>query len=551
MDSHRHGHSVLGSLSRTETSERSVVADAAPAREPVPPVVKSSWGYTVLALVLAALALRLFLTRYQWCMDSDEIAYVAIAQGGVAGKGYFNDIFPPLYPMLIGWASRLVGDLEKGGRLVSAVCGALLVLPVFLLARRVFDRQIALTAAALVVVYPILTEYSTYVMTESAFALLLVTAVLTFVIVLAGGGVGFSLITGVLLGAAALLRPEAAAFVALFAVALLAAAAFGPARLPAPWLALGLLLLGFALPTFPYARYLKKTTGHWALSGKAELMLARAEAVGDPYPIWATDKFWTGTSPETRKKGLAEQVLSDPLKSAKIWLMNLHLMDKYAIPGLFPPLMIFMIGLGLLRTNLSLSSGLPEWLLLACLAPYLVVLFFQADARIFSPLVPIALMWAARGVQSAQQALDANLRARSWPVRNVLLIFIALSLLPYTLRPLYRGDMRKIYRDVGVWLKEHQPAPLRVADRKNYVAHYAGAEFVMLPLGDYDQILAFCRKRQATHMVVDTKLVAVVRPQLAFLLDPKHAPSELEFVREFRDRYETLLVLYRVRAQET
>lgn len=163
----------------------------------------------ILLLFTLALILRLVLLRYRHCIETDGVAYVAIARGLIQHGTLEDTLFPPFYPALLGLTSLLVGDYELSGRIISAIAGSLLVIPVFLLGERLYSRRIGYLAATLVVFYPALVEFSTYVLTESSYTFLFTCVVLATLVAFKRQRWPFFAISGVLLGLGYLIRPEA------------------------------------------------------------------------------------------------------------------------------------------------------------------------------------------------------------------------------------------------------------------------------------------------------------------------------------------------------
>jgi hypothetical protein len=71
--------------------------------------------------------------------------------------------------------------------------------------------------------------------------------------------------------------------------------------------------------------------------------------------------------------------------------------------------------------------------------------------------------------------------------------------------------------------------------RHTEIGLYSGRRLVASPNASLDQVLAYGRRNGASYLVVDDREITTLRPQLSILLDPAHAPSELEYVRTFGD----------------
>ena len=170
----------------------------------------------LLILVLSALLIRvLWAVLFAGEIDTEGAEYARIAQNLLAGKGYVGIAtpgtqlcFPPLFPFLIAGVTWIVGDAEVSGRIVSIVFGALLVVPVHSIARRMFGERTALAAAALTAFHPYLIVFSTTVFCELTFLTLFLAAVASAMYAASNFTPVALAVSGGLYGASYLVRPE-------------------------------------------------------------------------------------------------------------------------------------------------------------------------------------------------------------------------------------------------------------------------------------------------------------------------------------------------------
>lgn len=184
--------------------------------------------------------------------DYDQIA-VSLATRGEYGfaPGQLTSIRPPLYPALLASIYRVAGVQNyQAVRGVQIVLSLLTTVLVYLLARRLYDQQVAIAAAALHCFYPSLVGATNLVLTETLFTLLLVGFLLLIERSLATQSRWALASAGVVLGLAALTRSVVWLFPP-FAVLLIIAFSRQPT-----WprrLASALpLVLGFALTLAPW-----------------------------------------------------------------------------------------------------------------------------------------------------------------------------------------------------------------------------------------------------------------------------------------------------------
>lgn len=455
-----------------------------------------------LAITVVAFVLRFLVAEFIPVIDADGVAYVGIARQFRATGSPFDPLFHPLYPLCIALAKPLAADWEAAGRLVSALFGALLILPSFALTRAILGRRAAILSAMLIAVHPGLVRSSTSVMSEPAYTFLLLCGVLAGWRGLGAGPRALVALAGLCFGLAYLARPEGALYlVGLIAVAALLIAR-GRRRVPElmPWM--GSAVFVFLAVAAPYLWYLNGAWGSWTLSGKIghNLVLQHGVAAA-PSPIpWRV-------------------------------LENAVLFQKYALPDLFPGILILLVLPGVLD-----RARTPGWLgrdgvLLAASLPPFVSLAFHIESRIFFPSLPFLLPFAAVGaLWAAVTVFDAR---RAWRWSLVLVLGVALALAPSTLRPVLRPDAGALlYRQAARWVEETQPRDAVLLDRKPFVAFYSGRRFAPLPRVGPEELLATARRVGARLVVLDSRELPYDRPRLIPLLWGPPPPG-LEVVRDF------------------
>jgi 4-amino-4-deoxy-L-arabinose transferase-like glycosyltransferase len=159
-----------------------------------------------------------------------------IAQGHfydrrIFGHTYPTALHPPLFSLLLAPVALLGGVHVLPQRIVGCVVGAVNVVLIWQLAKRLAGRRAARVAAAIALVYPPLVTADGALQSEPLYILLLLVALLLASDLLADATVHAALLLGGVLGLATLTRTEALLLIALLAVpALRRPAAGGAAR---------------------------------------------------------------------------------------------------------------------------------------------------------------------------------------------------------------------------------------------------------------------------------------------------------------------------------
>jgi len=468
-----------------------------------------------LAVAVIALAIRMLVAGSMPVIQPDGVVYLTMAKQFQATGSPFDPLFHPLYPICIALAQPLVGDWEMSGRLVSALFGALVILPAFALARGIVGRQAALVAAVFTAVHPRLVQNSASVLCEATYTFLLVCGVLAARYGLVGGARALIPFAGLCLGLAYLVRPEGALYlVGLVLVALfMLVTARARAAVVLPWI--GAAVLVFGVVVAPYVWYLAEVWGHVTLSGKIDHNLGLS------------------TSAATAPSPLPMRVLE-----------NVLLFQKYAVPDLLPWILLLLLLPGMLARGRTEGWLGRDAVLVAAALPPFASLAFHVEPRIFLPILPFILPFAAVGTLWAAVTLTDARRGSRWALAMALVV--ALVLVPWTFQPILRPDAgAALYRQAARWIAETQPRDAVLLDRKPLVAFYSARRWVPLPRVGPVELLAAARHAGARLVVLDSREFLFDRPGLVPLLWGPPPPG-LDVLRDFdaapADRLRILVV---------
>ena len=107
----------------------------------------------IVGLFVVALLIRFGMIWLAGTATPPEIRFVSLASGLVSGAGYQgldmripNAVLPPGFPLLVALITWVLGDPLLSGRLLAAVAGACITLPIVGITRRVFSDAAAARA---------------------------------------------------------------------------------------------------------------------------------------------------------------------------------------------------------------------------------------------------------------------------------------------------------------------------------------------------------------------------------------------------------------------
>ena len=117
--------------------------------------------FILAGLTFLSFLLRLF-TAPPVIIYPDSCLYLSFAKSMLNGKFSFDfqggdeAMLSPLYSIFSAGFSFFTGDIELSGVLISAIAGALLIIPVFYLARAIYNERAAWICAVLILYSPVL-----------------------------------------------------------------------------------------------------------------------------------------------------------------------------------------------------------------------------------------------------------------------------------------------------------------------------------------------------------------------------------------------------------
>jgi len=523
-------------------------------------------------LTLIAGALRVVsvttLPRIVW---GDEPFYLWLGRNWLTGHGYtftgYNDVHhTPLYPLASGLLYLVTGNLELASNILFVLFGALLVIPIYAIARMIYTTRVAAIAGILIAVWPMLTMSILYwgTMTEPLYYTLVYAGIATGLVVLQKDTARAAALTGILFALAYLTRPEAIGYVVAWLGAFIIIRTF-QRRLLYALFPIGAFVLGFALLFLPYAAYVREHTGEWMVTEKAGVtyVTSNSLAYGDTATFdratWGLDS--TGEevfffSRESYNVSMLQVITQDIPAFARLVYNNIRrFANSLLSPRLFPYLLVPIVALGWLRHPWSSRRLAQEFYLLLLISPVLGFIIFFIQDRYIAAIVPGLLIWAAHGLDALGDWLvqtGEHLRAGSplpIPLRRALaalplglvLLYMAATV-PETYQANQVGSFRPEHKGIGLWMRMNLPPGGIVMARYPAIAFYAEKRWVPTPNAPWPDVVCYARHKGVTYFVLDERETVKLRPQFAALLDDTQVPKELRVVHIDTSSSEKLIV---------
>lgn len=494
-------------------------------------------------MVLAA-AMRLYLASQYFCISSDGVRYIQAAQDFYAGNvsAGLSSLYPPLYPLMIAALYPLIGDWEVTGQVWSVAAGVLVLVPLFLLLRRIYGTEAAVIGAFLAATAPLLARYSAHVRSESSFVLLITVALVLFYLAIKDRSWRRFFYGGLTAGLAYLMRPEGIGFLAIIPVALVAERCFGKkVGLGSIFLGSLLTLSGFLVFAVPYAAHLTFDTGDWgAVSRKTNLALwygFKDSRILDDEQL-AAIRVPGGP-------GIAEFFLTHPFAYIKKIVLDIPASVGVYLEAIHYSYVPFL-ALGIFHAVRRRIWEQADLLL------FIFVIFFlvgfaalYVNLRYAIQLIPASLGWVAIGVIWCMN-YDHFKRWLSPKAFSVTAIVIGLAFVGGTLGKALRpiSPDKAHVRESGVYLKEVSGSyGPKVLVFDNRITFYAEADAVLLSELDEKSVIRMLREGSVDYVATEVAPWQERFPSIA--KEPPNYGLVLE--KEFKASGGGQILLFKVR----
>jgi 4-amino-4-deoxy-L-arabinose transferase-like glycosyltransferase len=461
-------------------------------------------------LCLLALVLRVAAAVNTRVINHDGARFTMSARAFLAGDGdaalNVEPRMPPLYPLLIVQLWRLTGDLGLAGVIISVLCGTLLVVPIYLLARAMFGDRVAWLAGLVVAILPELVLVSGDVWTEPLFLLCFFSSIAAIWFAGERPSLRLHALAGLFGGLAVNTRPEGlytlAAILGWGAIVAWmhcrdperrAVRITGPLLAAAIWIAL----------IFPYSNWIHSRFGFWSPTANqfAVQMLGKPNverSYTEGYRVDATHDFESGRDQEAFGK-----------VGGHLWyVIKIYLRSSgYVFLALLAAGLFFVRGRGAVFLILiAVGYAIPTWIGLAVGLPF--------DDRFalasFVALAPVIAVGMSR--------LWDRIPER-WPKAKIATVATAVLVIGCAVRPFTPRDSRRLtLADAGRWIKEKHGPGQRILTMDRRVEHYADAWSDRVPAAFGDLV----------SVVWEQKPVAIV------MYDPYVDRHEAKFERRLR-----------------
>lgn len=481
-----------------------------------------------LTLFAGALFVRWIAILQTPVIASDSILYIKAAK--FYSQGAYHDALLvcsfSILPLFISYLYKFFGDWVLTGQWISALLGSLTVIPLYLLAKRIFDEKIALWGAVFYIICPTLVRYSAEVLRDTPFIIFFIMALwLGFKGIKDGNKISivFASIFGYL---SLLFRLEG--FLLLLVLFIYLIWLGVRESLPLKKIIIALIILVFFFPgvVSSFGVYYYKKVGRLNLD---QLETVKAHFATTLYHI--TTKRIDNVL-ENEDLSRYEKNLFQLAREHRFTLYVSHIAYKLIKVFTIPLFLLFIFGV-VKRKEVRYRGD--EFLLVPIYGIFIAAFLFHLSntnylsTRYPFPLVVPSLIWCGVGFVEFKERGIQWIRVKVFPFQDhvirwlvpLVLAAICIPLLAMAWAP-NRKDKLEL-KEIGLWLKGHGYASSTIAGQYEFIrlAFYADGEFIEIPKGNYRDIIRFAREKNAKVLVINKKTIDYFSPHFLELVSPR------------------------------
>jgi hypothetical protein len=450
-----------------------------PKHKPTRSFLSDRWIY--LCLVLASILVRVPFLRNFDLVSYDGTYYINQAKALFHPSQRVGS-FPIGYPIFIALFMPLISDGVRAAQVVSALAGLGSVLVLFLIATHYVRREAAFIGALLLAVTPVFIHLSLTTMSESIYIFWILLAILYFIR-------GNDLFMGLVLGLAAITRPEALALLVGFCC-------FRLRKLKRLLIILTSFMCIYSINVISSSI----TVGRFQPIPKTGLFSISSVEWQSREQFIDKEQILDKLNVEFKSKTFASAVSNYFTRLPSVLLLLLRHLLPFALVLAF---------LGAIRKPLFLLIAVVPFFSIPAFTP-------RSEARFILPYLPVMILYAVIGVDT--------LRKRTWRTGGIVLL-CAGALVAFILNwdqlstPLSK-DMEGM-KTAGIDFRGRIDKKDLVADRKPFFAFYAGGTYREIPVDEYDNVLNHLVDNGISYISLQHPSTCILRPALKPLLHNK------------------------------
>lgn len=478
------------------------------------------------ALFLGALVVRSIAILQTPVIAIDAIRYIEAAK--LFFTGAYHDALRhcpfSLFPLLISLFYKIYGDWVMAGQWLSTLCGALTIIPLYLLARRMFDEKIALWGTIFYLICPSLVISSAEVLRNMPFILFFITALWIGYTGIKDAKMGLSALAGITIFLSILIRKEGIVLLIVLSLFLIWQVVKERVSWRKATLLLASLVISFCGIFFLLSTFTPEIVKVTPLSSEKVKNEVSADFTASIIEKEVEDKNLSPSGKILFQLAIKYRFL--------IYIIHAsyHIIYAFSIP------LFILFLLGFIRRK-KVEYRADEFLLIALYGIFFAAfLAYLSKTNYFTtrhafPLVVPSLIWCGVGFVEVKERIISWIEERSFSFKEqilhwvtpLLLLLICIPLLAMAWAPHRKSKLE--LKEIGLWLRDHGYAHSIIMGQYEFIrlAFYADGEFIYLPEGSYEDIMRFAKEKEkeANFLVINKRTIDHFSPGFLEKISPR------------------------------
>ena len=484
----------------------------------------------IFILFLIALGVRLIALKQNYIIAPDAILYIKMAKLFFAGQFHSEIIrnysYYAFYPFLIVPFYKVFGDWVYAGQWVSTLCGALTVIPLYLLARRIFDEKIAFWGAIFYAICPNLIRYSAEVLRDIPFVFFYTSALWLGYRGIKDEKLVFVGLSALFIALSASLRIEGLTLLATLPLFIFWRGHKNDFSWKRRLIPFGVLCASVFCILFLFGLFLNQKG---IQIGKIQI-----KALKNVVNV----KILENQTIKNIEKEVEETDISQIGKEF-FYLAEKHRFVLYSYHIFFKTVKVFNILFllflfGLIKRK-KIGYSQDEFLLFFIYAVFVpIFLIYLKDTNYLStrhpfPMVVPSLIWSGVGFVELRERLILWIKGRDFPSKEqmlrwltpLLLFVICVPLLAMAFAP-HRNDKLEL-KETGLWLRNNGYAHSTILGQHEFarLAFYADGKFIPFLKRSYEDIIRFAREEKVNLLVINKNTIDHLSPHFLDMVSPR------------------------------
>jgi 4-amino-4-deoxy-L-arabinose transferase-like glycosyltransferase len=515
-------------------------------------------GYLYLFVIIAAaLILRIYGLRFFPMPDIDSIGYLRMSKAFMEeGFSKMGILQAPLYPILASYISSIFGiGLEKAATSISIVSSLVFIIVLTFMITSLYGRSAAYITALICAMHPYFLTFSLDIEGTMLYITFSWLSLFLFWKALKNNVSLYFLLSGLFLGFGYLTRNETFVWFLLMLIwggFLLLKKGIAKKKLI---LSLLIFFFSFSALSFPYIKYISKILGYWTISAKDDVVpsfLAKNRqkyfyGLSKDLKKCQAEFMFTGFFPESRHRVnffdfLRENFLHLILHFMKnVYRVYLHILPFHHLP----PFLLLLCFYGLLKKGKRYLNYDHMFFLFFFIAFLAFSSLIVASPRYAFILLPFFFLLIGSGCEEFSRSFK-NKTIAHFLLSSLSIIFILPSSIAQ-LKWVYKTQLPHELKKAGIWLKNYEKREeFKVMSRKQWVAYFAEAQPVPLPLEEFEKIIKYATYKKVDYIVISGRYIHLT-PSVKFLLFPSLSPPYLKPVYYDNSKENKEVVIYKLK----